>query len=822
MSQSKAIKAELQRRLQQANKPQFNLADYAFKEQRAFILDSSRFKTAVCSRRCLAEGTLVQTTLGPKTIEQITTDDFVYSEHGLPIKVKQVFYNGVQSVVDVVHSRRTMFRATKNHRMLTTHARGSVRERALEELYGGVKIVRKEVSREHGIAAPYAYAVGALLGDGCSRVKHTSYVTISSEDSVIPDAVAKALGATRVKKNSDGNFSYSIYVDRMPEEYTMWCNQRYAHEKVADVARLLSWDRPSRLAFIAGLIDTDGSVSNCKDGLQIDISMQAKSVIDAARTLFIDLWGYAATIHTDSRDKYKNGPVYCLRLKNNYFGKKILKDLDPYLQTARKKWRPEYEQKLENNYRPDCVGVTLGESSLAHTYDIHVQSDTNLYLLANGLVTHNSGKTVGSAADMIATCIAEPDAICLYIALTTKNARSIIWNDLKKIIRDYDLKVKTDDTKLTIKFANASEIRLGGAKDEVEIEKYRGWKLRKVYIDEAQSFRPYLKYFINDILLPALRDLRGQLIITGTPGPIPAGPFYEYATSPNLSHHHWTAFENPHMHDPPHKDLNQTLAEERMMKGISESDPGYQRETYGKWIEDLNSLVFKFSPRLNVEPNIPTQDMIYIFGIDIGYEDADAIAVLGYNFKDQNVYLVEELITTKQTISALVAQIKDLQGRYKPVKMVMDAGALGKKIQEEIKQRHSLPIEAADKHRKMEFIELLNDDLRTGKLKAFPGSRFEQDCALVQWDRSDPYKLAVSDTYHSDVNDACLYAWRECKHYIPKDDEASKPKTHTQAFMDQLEEKEAAAMEASLAGDDGMGVDQMDLDSIFDAYDDDF
>lgn len=436
--------------------------------------------------------------------------------------------------------------------------------------------------------------------------------------------------------------------------------------------------------------------------------------------------------------------------------------------------------------------------------------------------SRRAGKTVGIAADMIATCLAEADVICLYIALTTKNARSIIWNDLKKIIRDFELPVKTDDTRLTMKFRNASEIRLGGAKDEAEIEKYRGWKLKKVYIDEAQSFRPYLKYFIDDILIPALRDLRGSLIITGTPGPIPAGTFYDYATSPNLSHHCWTAFDNPHMHNPPDKDLNVTLAEERLMKGITESDPGYQRETFGKWIEDLNSLVFKFSPTLNVAYQIPTADMIYIFGIDIGWEDADAIAVLAYNFKDQNVYLVEERITTKQTISALVKQIRELEAKYKPVKMVMDAGALGKKIQEEIRQRHTLPIEAAEKHRKLEFIELMNDDLRTAKLKAYPGSRFEQDCALVQWDRSDPTKLQISDTYHSDVNDAVLYAWRECKHYLPKDEDIAPPKKDSQVYMEQLEEREAAAMEERMRGDDGLGVDQGDLDAIFDAYEDDF
>ena len=40
------------------------------------------------------------------------------------------------------------------------------------------------------------------------------------------------------------------------------------------------------------------------------------------------------------------------------------------------------------------VFIKLGSRRIAETYDIHVDSPTNLYLLANGLVTHNSGKSL--------------------------------------------------------------------------------------------------------------------------------------------------------------------------------------------------------------------------------------------------------------------------------------------------------------------------------------------------------------------------------------------------------------------------------------------
>jgi len=413
--------------------------------------------------------------------------------------------------------------------------------------------------------------------------------------------------------------------------------------------------------------------------------------------------------------------------------------------------------------------------------------------------SRRAGKTVGIAADMIDAAMEEEESNLLYITITQQQARAIIWSDLIKIVEEYELECKTDNVRLTITFPNKSKIYIAGAKDRTEIEKFRGWKLKKCYIDECQSFRSYLTDLINDIIIPALRDKRGQLYLTGTPGPVKAGVFYEYSQSRNWKSHHWTAFDNPYMHNPPELDLEEVLTEERIIRGIDESDPSYIRETFGKWVEDKDALVFKFSKARNIYSALPTSgDWHYIIGIDIGYNDSDAIAVIGYNTHHKKVYLVDEHVKNKQNISQLVEAINRYKDEYNPIRMVMDAGALGKKIQEELRMRHGLVIEAAEKTRKVEFIELLNDDLRTEKFKSFKGSLFEEDCMLVQWDKDskirNPEKPKISDTYHSDICDAVLYAWRECRHYL-----SEKPKekvvVNTDVYMAEMEKKEAAECE---------------------------
>jgi len=413
--------------------------------------------------------------------------------------------------------------------------------------------------------------------------------------------------------------------------------------------------------------------------------------------------------------------------------------------------------------------------------------------------SRRAGKTVGIGADMIDTARNEPERNLLYITITQQQARAIIWSDLLKIIEEYEIDCKVDNVRLTITFPNKSRIYIAGAKDRTEIEKFRGWKLRKCYIDECQSFRSYLKELINDIIIPALRDLRGGLYLTGTPGPVKAGVFYEYSQSKNWKSHHWTAFDNPYMHSLPNLDLEEILREERIIRGIDESDPSYIRETFGRWVEDKDSLVFKFSRAKNTYTALPTTgEWNYIIGIDIGYNDSDAIAVIGYNTHHKKVYLVDEHVKNKQNISQLVAVIKEYKEEYNPIRMVMDAGALGKKIQEELRMRHGLNIDAADKNRKVEFIELLNDDLRTEKFKAFNKSLFEEDCMLVQWDKDsrirNPERPKISDTYHSDICDAVLYAWRECRHYL-SEKPVDSPKKGTNSYMKELEMKEAKECE---------------------------
>lgn len=433
--------------------------------------------------------------------------------------------------------------------------------------------------------------------------------------------------------------------------------------------------------------------------------------------------------------------------------------------------------------------------------------------------SRRAGKTVACAADLIHTAISHKEGDVAYITLNRRTAKKIIWRQLLQINKDFALGGHPDNTELTLTMPHGPVIHVAGAKDESEIQKFLGHPLRKAYIDEAQSFRPYIAELVEDILEPTMIDYDGSIILIGTPGPIPAGYFYEAAhNTDGWKNFKWTMHDNPFIEAKSKKTPEEHIKEICERRGVPITHPSIQREFFGQWVYDAEGLVFQFNPKKNIFKELPKDKLEYIFGIDLGFDDSDAIAVLGYSYVTKNVYLIEEDIASKQDITSLSNRIKFLNEKYKPVKMVVDAGGLGKKIVEELRGRQGLVMEAADKHRKFEFIELLNDDLRTAKLQAFEGSQFEQDSYLEQWDRSKPGKLKMSDTFHSDITMAVLYGWRECKHYFaePVPEKLDK---NSDAFMRALEEKEAAAMEESLKPDDG-GPSSDDMKYVFGESDD--
>lgn len=409
--------------------------------------------------------------------------------------------------------------------------------------------------------------------------------------------------------------------------------------------------------------------------------------------------------------------------------------------------------------------------------------------------SRRAGKSSGLAKRFFKTMERYPKQRCIYLGLTRDSAKDIMWPVLQEQNDKYNLGCKFIDSSLTVKHPNGSSLKLYGADMKNIVKRLKGRKAPGIGVDEAQDYSIDLRSLVDDVLTPMIADYTdGWLALTGTPGPVPKGYFYEVTQENQYGFklHHWTLFENPYMPDP-----KSFLDDLKVRRKWLDSNPTLLREWRNQWTLDRESLWIRYNSNVSSYESLPqltAGSYTYVLGVDWGFRDSDALAVIAYSDQSKITYLVEELITPRQDVTSLIENIESLRKKYDISKIVMDEGGGGKKMAEEMRRRHSVPILPADKARKQENVDFLNDALRTGMFKARPDTRFVKDSYLVQinWDKSTPNKIVIKDNPHSDIIDAVLYAYKASMSYLyekPKD----KPKKNTKEYYD----AEAVRLEAA-------------------------
>jgi hypothetical protein len=244
---------------------------------------------------------------------------------------------------------------------------------------------------------------------------------------------------------------------------------------------------------------------------------------------------------------------------------------------------------------------------------------------------------------------------------------------------------------------------------------------------------------------------------------------------------------NPWLFKKSGKTPQELIAQDCTMRGVELSHPSIQRECFGKWVNDPDSLLLHYDPIKNHYDSLPAGQWTYILGIDLGSKDSDSLSLLAYSDTSPNTYLVEEIVTANQLTDDLAAQINELLKQYPISAMPIDAGGLGLKVTEDLRARYGLPLMIAEKTKKMLNYRILNTALQNGTFKAKKTSIFAQDCSILEKDakKSTPDRIVVQG--HSDAVDSCLYAFKLSPAYSYQA-EPSKPLKGTAAFDKAFEE----------------------------------
>lgn len=412
--------------------------------------------------------------------------------------------------------------------------------------------------------------------------------------------------------------------------------------------------------------------------------------------------------------------------------------------------------------------------------------------------TRRAGKSMAIGRILFKEAYDFPGCSCLYMGLTKQTARKIMWKDvMKRLSRELELGASFNETTLTITLPNGSEIYLSGADaDADEMEKFLGGKLRVAIIDEAGSFRIDLRKLIYENIEPALADLDGYVVMAGTPTSYTHGLFYEVTRDEGPREASWTVlewntFDNPYMEINWKKRLDRLVAENPRIV----ETPSYIRMYLGKWVTDLGDLCYKYTDAVNRVLEVPDHTFAYVLGIDLGFDDATAFIVAAYSTQSNVLYFVEAYKESGLDITAVAQKIKAYQKRFPAIyRMVVDNAS--KQAVEEMKNRHSLPLEAADKRGKADFIEIMNDEFKLGLIKlASPATdELAEEYGDLVWDKEEKEKSGKKVEHPNCENhlaDAALYSWRYCYQYLSTGKEKPPPPKTAEEKVNEWEEQEA-------------------------------
>lgn len=391
--------------------------------------------------------------------------------------------------------------------------------------------------------------------------------------------------------------------------------------------------------------------------------------------------------------------------------------------------------------------------------------------------TRRAAKSYTGGIYLFKEALENPGCNCLFLGLTRASAEGIVWKDILKAIDEkYELGCAFNESKLTVTLPNGSVIYVNGVDaNEDEMKKLLGRKYRLVILDEASMYSINLRNLVYGILKPAVADWRGTICMMGTADNATQTLFFDITKTPTIdeprepgwSVHEWTALDNPYIVD----QWKEELAEIETLRPLFKLTALYRQWYLNLWEIDTDALVYKYNKEANSVGYLPRDlsEWRYLLGIDLAHSpDSTAFVIGAYHPADKALYIVFAQVFERFDFTAVAEKIQELEKTYSfEVKVVDGANKQGVA---EMNNRHRSGLICAEKHGKVEYINLFNGELLQERIKFLPLAQplVDQMKALV-WVTDGGKVLEPREEHqgmHNDLCDAALYLWRYAYTYV--------------------------------------------------------
>lgn len=381
------------------------------------------------------------------------------------------------------------------------------------------------------------------------------------------------------------------------------------------------------------------------------------------------------------------------------------------------------------------------------------------------LCSRRAGKSFGLLVWFIVGALTDPGGLSVFICRSKGDARRILEPAIIELRRltGMSLRLFERDGQLMCELPGRHLLWLAGCDNQGEVGKFRGAGkgYRRAAVDEAQEFSDdLLRKLVLGALEPALLDKKGDLAITGTPGPIPAGLFCEITTGEGGTQwptHRWTIADNPHI-----TDAEAELDAYCKLYGLTREAPVFVREWLGQWVHDPSALVYPFVGAKNAcsADEIPTERAQWCLAIDLGSSSATAFVLGCIVPGGAHVFLKSCAKHENWIPSRIAAEVERYRRDIPGLRIVVDEGGLGRGYAEEMRLRYGIPCEPAEKAKKRAFQEIVAGELKSATIKIDPHACADlvDEMSVLQWlpDRSEE----DATRFANHACDAMLYCVR--------------------------------------------------------------
>jgi phage terminase large subunit len=421
-----------------------------------------------------------------------------------------------------------------------------------------------------------------------------------------------------------------------------------------------------------------------------------------------------------------------------------------------------------------------------------------------------SGKTFGILYFCITMGLLFPNVKMLVSRRIAQDARNSLWKEtIPLVLEGYELRMGKDyevnEKDMDLKLPQGSLLRVAGLNDKERVDAILGTQYAIIYCNESTDI-PYGTVQKLQTRLSQQVPFGNKFIADLNPG-----------SQAHWSYRLWYEGVMPHTLTPLPADLAPTYG--RILMNPQDNIENLPSDYIPMALETLEGeyrkrfLLGEYSQTSELQVFMPENyfddsdfflwcrgreyKVRYVAGLDIGYEDADALAVIAYIEDDPQTWLVYEYKGRRNTITELEKAMQDAEKWLRAwfpqpsfyLEVYGDTGGGGKKVVKELNTVLSFPIVPAYKMGKYATggnfgaIDLLQEEVnRPDRFHIRRGGPFDKEAEQTVWTRNDLgtiERILDEEAFHPDEMYAILYAFRylwsygnsALKHVVPVRDE---------------------------------------------------